>query len=621
MLALRTLSLAVATAITGLALAGPSAAQQAPQHESLKSVDDRSRIPFPEPADQIAFALYTVQDQVLKMTVQLRPLKEGVSSEVHLETRSPGSREEWNRIATADAGQVGWSTTFRIEGWNHSIDHAYRVVHDDGSTFEGRIRKDPIDKTEIVAAAFTGNSPGPGGGKISKRDVVDSVLAIDPDVLLFTGDQVYNHTQHTAWWIQFGDLFKDAMRDRPTVCLPDDHDVGQPNLWGQSGRKVDRDSKGGYTRPAGYVKMVERQQTAHLPDPVDPQPIDQGIGVYFTRLNIGGVDFALIEDRKFKSGCYGLVTDEFGNRPDHVTKPGFDPKDYDLEDRVLLGERQLRFLDDWSQDWDGAVMKSVVSQTTFAMASNFHSKSKAFYYLDFDANGWPQAGRNRAVRALRQAGAFHICGDQHLSTVAQYGLDEFRDAGFSFCVPSIANLYPRWWAPKTDPVNPIDDGREHTGDAFDGFGNRVTMWAHTNPEKTGREPAALHDRMPGFGVVRFDKAARTIRMECWPRMIDPTAGDQGQYQGWPKTIDALDNLGKHDRSLPELVVGGAEDVVVSVLRDSSGERLYTTRIRGTRARLPVWGQGPYRLRLFHGSQTVLVGPVSVGSDAPIRVRF
>mgnify|MGYP001813075795 CR=1 FL=1 len=49
---------------------------------------------------------------------------------------------------------------------------------------------------------------------------------------------------------------------------------------------------GGYFYHHEYVKMVERCQTAHLPDPYDPTPVQQGIGVYYTDLNVGGVDFA-----------------------------------------------------------------------------------------------------------------------------------------------------------------------------------------------------------------------------------------------------------------------------------------------------------------------------------------
>lgn len=36
--------------------------------------------------------------------------------------------------------------------------------------------------------------------------------------------------------------------------------------------------------------------------PDDPVPIEQGIGVYFTRLVLGGIDFTTFEDRKFKTG-------------------------------------------------------------------------------------------------------------------------------------------------------------------------------------------------------------------------------------------------------------------------------------------------------------------------------
>ena len=52
-------------------------------------------------------------------------------------------------------------------------------------------------------------------------------------MLFFAGDQTYHHTQHTAGWIEFGLQFRDLMKDRPTVTIPDDHDVGQANLWGE----------------------------------------------------------------------------------------------------------------------------------------------------------------------------------------------------------------------------------------------------------------------------------------------------------------------------------------------------------------------------------------------------
>jgi hypothetical protein len=570
-----------------------------PQYPALLKVGDQSRI-APVPRDKvICFTLYTVQDGILKLSAQLYPLNKDEEHKVTLEVMRGG---KWAPIARADVHPVGWTATFRVEKWDSGKDVRFRVRHAGGSTYEGLIRKDPVGKRTIVAAAFTGNSPGPGGGKISKRDVVDNVRKINPDVLLFTGDQVYNHTRHTEHWLKFGETFGDLTRDRPTVTIPDDHDVGQGNLWGGGGRKIDLDTKGGYVRPAEYVKMVERQQTSHLPDPVDPRPIGQGIGVYFTRLNVGGIDFAIIEDRKFKSGCFGIVKiPEMGPRPDHIDKPGFDPSKFDLPGKKLLGERQLKFLHAWGKDWHGAVMKAVVSQTTWSMLSTYHSRDKKFYYADFDANGWPQTGRNKAIDAMRRCFALHICGDQHLSTIAQYGIDDWRDANYSFCVPSIANLYPRWWIPKQKPKNPEPGAQEHTGDYLDGFGNKVTVYAHTNPHKTGRKPAELHDRMPGYGIVRFDKKTRQITLECWPRMVDPTDPKSKPYTGWPRTIHQYDNYGREAWGyLPALEVKGQEDPVVQVIDEGKKEVVYTLRIQGTKFRPKVFAKGTYTVIVGEG---------------------
>jgi hypothetical protein len=545
----------------------------------------------------ICFALYTVQDGTLKLTAQLYPLREGDDRTVTLEGRGG---DGWRPLASAEVVETGWTAHFRVPSWDASKDVPYRVRHGQ-SEYKGLVRHDPVEKKVIVAAAFTGNSPGPGGGKISKQDVVDNVARVDPDVLLFTGDQVYNHNQHTEHWIRFGEVFGDLIRNRPTVTIPDDHDVGHPNLWGAGGRKTKRDTDGGYMKPASYVKMVERQQTSHLPDPFDPTPVEQGIGVYYTSLNVGGIDFGILEDRKFKSGCAGIITKEMGPRPDHVNKPDYDPKTFDLPGKTLLGERQLKFLEAWGQDWDGAVMKCVVSQTVFSMASTYHSGNKTFYYADFDANGWPQTGRNKAVDAMRRCFAFHICGDQHLSTIAQYGVDDWRDAGWSFCVPSIANLWPRWWAPKVPGRNPEPGAQENTGDYLDGFGNRLTVYAHTNPRKTGRSPAELHDRMPGFGIVRFNKADRTITMECWPRMTDPTDPSSRQYTGWPRTIHQYDNYGRKAAAyLPTLQVGTRSDPVVQVVDEADNEVVYTVRIQGKTFRPKVFRKGSYTLNIGEG---------------------
>ena len=163
-------------------------------------------------------------------------------------------------------------------------------------------------------------------------------MKLDPDLLFFAGDQSYHHTQHTFGWLEWGLQFRDILRDRPVVAIPDDHDVGHPNLWGASGKKSlsSTGPDGGYYFPAEYVKMVERCQTWHLPDAVDPTPVEQGIGVYFTRLRVGGIDFAVLEDRKFKTGPEGTIP-QLGPRPDHITDPSYDRAAIDLPNLELPG--------------------------------------------------------------------------------------------------------------------------------------------------------------------------------------------------------------------------------------------------------------------------------------------
>jgi hypothetical protein len=62
------------------------------------------------------------------------------------------------------------------------------------------------------------------------------------------------------------------------------------------------------------------------------------------------------------------------------------------------------------------------------------------------------------------------------------------------------------------------------------------MFAAANPRQTGRQPAILHDRVTGYGMVVFDTASGEIRIECWPRGTDPATDPNGQYDGWPITL-------------------------------------------------------------------------------------
>ena len=62
---------------------------------------------------------------------------------------------------------------------------------------------------------------------------------------------------------------------------------------------------------------------------------------------------------------HGKKIPKMGPRPDHINDPAYDRASVDLPELKLLGDRQLQFLDQWTDEWSGATMKAVLSQTAF----------------------------------------------------------------------------------------------------------------------------------------------------------------------------------------------------------------------------------------------------------------
>ena len=563
-----------------------------PEVPSKKGKPPKRIIELNVPRDQVvAFALYTQDSGTLKLSGQLYPLMPEESREVRLETKQG---KEWKEIARVEVSYPGWTAHFRIQNWDSTQNVPYRVRHGEKASFEGLIRKDPIDQDSIVVGNLSCNSSRTQG---PRPQIIENLKAINPDMLFFAGDQTYHHTEHTAGWIEFGLQFRELMKDRPTVTIPDDHDVGQANLWGESGIQATSPAgnSGGYFYPIPYVNMVQRQQTWHLPDPVDPEKLERGLEVYFTRLRVGGIDFAIIEDRKFKTGPDGKIP-KMGPRPDHINDPAYNREAVDLDGLVLLGDRQLHFLSEWSQDWEGAEMKAALSATAFCGAVHIHGRPDSRLLADLDSNAWPQKGRNKALHELRKAMATHLCGDQHLGVVVQHGIDSYRDGPFAFTSPAIVNtIYGRWWKPEDEKPGPRpipNSPLPWTGDFEDGLGNKITMHAYANPEDRNDELK----RADGFGVARFNKKDRSITFECWPRFSKVSDGDQAQFPGWPVTFKMTQNDGRKVKGwLPKLTFTQPKQVV-QVINEKTKEILYTVRLKGKNFQPKVYENGNYSVK-------------------------
>ena len=473
----------------------------------------------------IAFGIYTTSNNTLKLSAQLFPLYPKETRSVRLAIHQ---NDRWEEVQTQELNELGWSAQFRIENWDMNQSYRYKLLHGSSASFEGLIRKDPINKKEIKLAALSCNSNKDRG---DRENYVKNINALDPDLVFFAGDQSYDHKEHTAAWLKFGIQFREVFRTRPAITIPDDHDIGQGNLWGENGKKSLRPdgNDGGYFFHPEYVKMVERAQTSHLPDPFHKEPLEQGITAYFTNLVIGGIDFAIIEDRKFKSGPNGKIPLQ-GPRADHILNPDYNPDDINLPELKLLGDLQLNFLKQWGENTDQNRMKAVLSATGFCGGAHLHGKQSNRLHADLDSNGWPQNGRDKALELIKKAGAIHIAGDQHLPTLIKHGITEFDDGPWAFVVPAIINnYYSRWWWPENEkPGKNANDLLPWTGQYLDGFNNKITMHAYANPDSDSNGS--------GFGFIRFDTTSNEVTFECWPRNIDVTNKDAKQFLGWPLKV-------------------------------------------------------------------------------------
>ena len=523
----------------------------------------------------ILWSMYSLSDSrsdegfVLKLSALTGPLGEDDTHEVELYSNRDGS---WQSLGTAQLDPDAWVATFRIPNWDEKVETPYKLVYKENLTdgtslaaeWTGQIKANPADRPLRLAALTCQNDYG-----FPYEPVANNLVKLDPDMLYFSGDQIYeNHggyglirdpagpaiLNYLRKYYQFGWSFREALKDRPTLCIPDDHDVFQGNIWGEAGAAMvgldeGASSKGGYREPARMVNVVHKTCAAHHPDFYDPAPVKQEISVYYGDMVYGGVSFAIIADRQWKSGPERVDTGS--GRADHVRDQNVDTLKLDAPDLVLLGERQEEFLKQWSQDWRGHKMKVLLSQTVFAGVATHHGGFDGYLKADLDCGGWPQSPRNHAIKLIRESMALHINGDQHLASLTQYGVDQQRDSNWSFCTPAISAGYPRWW--RADEVNMPHTNRPHhglahTGEFLDGLGNKVYVYAVGNPE-VGKAPhryQKAHEKGSGFGLITIDTNNKTYLVEAFRFLIDPTNGNPGnQFPGWPVTIQQAENRGEN----------------------------------------------------------------------------
>lgn len=331
------------------------------------------------------------------------------------------------------------------------------------------------------------------------------------------------------------------------------------------------------------------------------------------------MSFAIVSDRYFKSGPEMIRKGE--GRIDHVTE-FLKPEVLESKKLTFLGRQQLEFLNKWVEDWQGADMKVLLSQTLFSGVGTHHGPKKEFFYGDMDSGGWPKLQRDEVVKVMRKASTFHINGDQHLTFLLQYSVDEPRDGGWTFCTPAISTGYPRCGQPdlvKMPYTNRPKHNLPNTGTYRNVFGNDNFVYAVGNPEDD-----FLHEKnryiqaqkkASGFGIITFDNLERTIKMEAFRFLADLNQDlESNTYPGWPLTINQLDNDGRRPLGYLAKVKTKLPNQLIKIYKESDGELVQAVRIKGTDFTPSVFEIDSYRVVIGENTNSKTLKNLKISID-------
>lgn len=537
----------------------------------------------------VLWTQYSLSERTLRLQAQLAPLDR--PKKVTLWTlHGAGGKSvgKWHRRSVVKSEKLSRTATFKIPHWNATSDVKYRVTAWWGGiqhSWFGTVRRNPVHQRHFSLAAFSCDY----GYLFPLTDTVRQVQKQDPDMVFFAGDQLYEDAggspaapvdklnvavlEYLSKYYRFGWSWRFVLRNRPSVIIPDDHDVLQGNLFGNGGVAFPKQprqkgkgpqriwwGRGGYILPGKFVKMVERTQVGHLPESPDKRTLPIGIKPFYTSIVYGNVGIAVLEDRKFKSAPLLM--------PKKKRRFG--------QGGQLLGVQQEGFLSKWAEDWDGHSMKVALSATIFANAATHESDQLKRNYYVADSGAWPRAARNRAVRLMGKANAFAIHGDQHLGMFMRHGVSKFDDAGYAFMVPGVANGYLRSWWPGVKGSKPPRAGMDFRGRFRDDAGLPINVLAVANPEGgSGRfNPKnypnlneAAWRRGSGYGMVVFDKKLKTAKVNLF-RVGG--AGKFPQFKGFPVTVK-VGGGGQRKRMTGEKSTGKKSTRDESTGEESTGE--------------------------------------------------
>ena len=456
------------------------------------------------------------------------------------------ANDDWVLTRSQPVDRLTATALFAIESWPRHTQKLFKVTCGD-SAWEGTFRAEPKEGSVLKLAALSCHKDIAWPWK----EAIAEVISHDPDLVFFSGDQIYENDygspmfraqtteevpqgmkNYLEKYRKFGEAFRELMRNRPAIMITDDHDVFANDLWGKGGLRMNgKRTTGGYPTHPDWVNAAEFTQTGNLPDPVHPGPHGDGVLAYYTALEYGGVHFAILEDRKFKSAPSEVIKEliappgfrfpekrETDFEIEVVLDPDYDCTKLDRPDLNLLGTEQEKFLNDWSNKLKkSGQIGAVLSQSPWAHVAMYSPTS-----ADTDSNAWPQSGRNRALKAIGDVPVVMLHGDVHLGTLGRHGVEKFNDGPVAYSIPSFSSRASRKWEPLEVGKNREPGAPENTGEFHDRFGNKITMYGAGNG-------------LNGYGIILFDTTNREIELQFHP-MNEERKPIKVNVPGWPHTV-------------------------------------------------------------------------------------
>jgi PhoD-like phosphatase len=431
----------------------------------------------------IAGVLFSFSNHTLKMSVLFPPLYPDESRAANLLLTSRNTGE---LVATRECDIIPntWKCGFRVDSSDlladKEQDYAYEIQYQPRQdnapsggneatisyTYDGVIPV-PRQNPRIVGLGCFGPDT-----TTNKDSLVSAVNALKPDVIALQGDQAYFHDNLGFGFLQLVYSISEMTRSVPTIVQMDDHDYGEPNLWGAND-SLEADSGTGFFKPVCLINELEEFCMGHNPDAATKETLQNGIDIYYTNYIYGRLDFAILEARKFKNKNAG---------------------------DALLGDKQEAWLQDWC-DNDRDRLKVVLTQTPFAGLSTHATEYGGGMHeikSDDDTNGSPVEGRRRAMDILSGCSNLVLSGDQHLAIGVTY-----EDYGVTECA-SPAALNSVWWRRNNKKVGSTHVdlyGNEYTLHAVWNVDQNVTTRYKMPSETVNANASTKQVRADGFLVV------------------------------------------------------------------------------------------------------------------------